>query len=57
VQQPDRLLPAAPGGNRMSPTVVIRELDRILRERGLTRLYSAACEVLGVVSVCTGLTV
>jgi hypothetical protein len=55
--QLDRLLPAAPGGNRMSPTVVIRELDRILRERGLTRLYSAACEVLGVVSVCTGLTV
>jgi hypothetical protein len=54
---PDRLLPAAPGGDRMSPAVVIRELDRILRQRGLRRLYGAACEVFGVVSVGAGLTV
>jgi hypothetical protein len=57
VPSPDRLLPAAPGTLRTSPASVVRALDATLRKRGVKRLYSAACDVFGVVSVNTGLTV
>ena len=53
----DRLLPAAPGSIRMSPASVVRALDQMLRQRGMTRVYGAACAVFGVISVDTGLTV
>ncbi len=57
MQPPDRLLPAAPGSIRMSPPSVVRALDQMLRQRGMTRVYSAACTVFGVVSVSPDLTV
>jgi hypothetical protein len=57
VSLPDRLLPAAPGTLRTSPASVVRALDATLRRRGVHKLYSAACDVFGVVSVDTGLTV
>jgi len=53
----DRLLPAAPGSIRMSPASVVRALDQMLRQRGMTRVYGAACTVFGVISVSPGLTV
>jgi hypothetical protein len=36
---------------------VVRALDEMLRQRGIRRIYSAACAVFGVVSVSTDLTV
>lgn len=41
----------------MNPASVIRQLDGLLRQRGIKRLYSAACDLFGVVSVKSGLTV
>lgn len=40
----------------MSPASVVRVLDQMLRQRGITRVYSAACAVFGVISVAPGLT-
>jgi hypothetical protein len=57
MQPPVRLVPAAPGTIRMSPASVVRALDGMLRQRGIRRVYSAACAVFGVVSVNTDLTV
>ena len=57
MQPADRLLPATPGSTRVSPASVVRKLDQMLRQRGMTRVYSAACTVFGVVSVSPGLTV
>ena len=51
------LLPAAHGTVRASPAAVVRALDGMLRQRGIRRVYSAACAGLGVVSVDTDLTV
>lgn len=51
-----RLLPATPGTVRTSPASVVRALAEMLRQRGITRIYSAACPVFGVVSISTGLT-
>lgn len=51
------LLPAAHGTVRVSPAAVVRALDGMLRQRGIRRVYSAACAGLGVVSVDTDLTV
>ncbi len=41
----------------MSPASVVRALDGMLRQRGITRFYGAACAVFGVVSVNPDLTV
>ena len=57
MQPPDRLQPAAPGSVRISPASVVGALDQMLRQRGMTRVYSAACTVFGVISVGPGLTV
>ncbi len=57
MQPPDRLLPAAPGSTRVSPASVVRSLDQMLRQRGMTRIYTAACAVFGVVSVSLNLTI
>ncbi len=57
VQSQAWLLPAAPGTIRTSPASVVRALDGMLRQRGVTRIYSAACGVFGVISVTTDLTV
>ncbi len=57
MQPPARLLPAAPGTIRTSPASVVRALDGLLRQRGMRRIYSAACGVFGVLSVTTDLTV
>jgi hypothetical protein len=56
MQPSARLLPA-PGTVRMSPASVISALDGMLRQRGIRRVYTAACAVFGVVSVSTDLTV
>jgi hypothetical protein len=57
MQPPVRLVPAVPGTVRTSPASVVRALDGMLRQRGISRVYSAACAVFGVVSVSTDLTV
>jgi hypothetical protein len=57
MQPPDQLSPAAPGSIGMSPASVIRALDQMLRQRGMTRVYSATCAVFGVISVTSDLTV
>jgi hypothetical protein len=57
MQPSARLLPAAPGTVRMSPASVISALGGMLRQRGIQRVYTAACAVFGVVSVSTDLTV
>jgi hypothetical protein len=57
MQSSARLLPAAPGTVRMSPASVVSALDGMLRQRGIRRVYTAACAVFGVVSVSTDLTV
>ncbi len=36
---------------------MVRALDQMLRQHGMTRVYSAACTVFGVISVSPGLTV
>jgi hypothetical protein len=50
-------MPAASGTLDASPASVARALDAMLRERGIRRIYSAACAVFGVVSVTADLTV
>ena len=57
MQPPKWLPPAAPGTIRTSPASVVRALDGMLRQRGIRRVYSAACTVFGVVSVSADLTV
>jgi hypothetical protein len=42
---------------RVSPADLVRALDGMLRQRGIRRVYSAACAVFGVVSIDVGLTV
>ena len=42
---------------RTSPAGVVRALGQMLRQRGMTRVYTAACTVFGVISVSPGLTV
>ena len=57
VQPPARLFPAVPGTIRTNPASVVRALAEMLCQRGIRRVYSASCDVFGVVSVNTDLTV
>jgi hypothetical protein len=50
-------MPSASKTLRPSPANVVRTLGAMLRERGIERIYGAACAVLGVLSVNADLTV
>jgi hypothetical protein len=42
---------------RLRPANVMRALADLLRADGITRLYGAACAMLGVLSIAYGLTI
>ena len=49
--------PPPPGSARASPARIAAALAGLLTARGLTRVYTAACELFAVTSVTAGLTV
>ena len=48
--------PSPPGSARASPARIAAALAGLLAARGLTRVYTAACELFAVISVTAGLT-
>ncbi len=49
--------PASPGAAPPSPGSLAAVVARLLARHGLTRVYTAACQVVAVISVAAGLTV
>ena len=49
--------PTPPGTGQASPARIAAALAALLARHGLTRIYTAACSVIAVISVTTGLTV
>jgi hypothetical protein len=49
--------PAPPSSARASPARIAAALAGLLAARGVTRVYTAACELFAVISVAGGLTV
>lgn len=49
--------PAPPGAGSPGPGYLAAIVARLLARHGLTRVYTAACQVFAVISVTAGLTV
>ncbi len=58
MQIPPHLLPApAAFPPRQRPAEVLEALATLLRQRGVTHMYSVSCRLLGVLSVSAGVSV